>query len=470
MLESTVPGHGPGNLTQNAIPEPERFSVESYSDLSKEARCSKGEWNSQYTFIGRGTSAIAAMKLQSSLQQRDRARHEAKPRPSRFTLSFPTSVVGSWPRPSWLIQALRKRQAEEITFEEFNAIADDAVLAAIKYQEDADVDVVTDGEQRRDNFYSFVVEKLDGVKLMTMTELLDYMKDRASFEETLRALDVPAFSMKSPVAVGKVRKRKSLSLDELEFLRAHTKRKTKIPLPGPYMLTRSMWFPGLSESTYPEIEDLGKEVTKILREEILALKDGGCDFVQLDEPVLSQVVHGSEGEETFMCAALASRRDPTVELNYAVELMNETTKGISGVKVGVHICRGNWSRREDVLLKGNYGPLMPYLTEMKVDQFVLEFATPRAGELEVFKEYVDEKKELGLGVVNPRTSEVESPQTIEKRVKEAVRYFGPSRLYLNPDCGFGTFAERPVNDSETAFKKLCSIGAAAKKLRREWGN
>ena len=234
---------------------------------------------------------------------------------------------------------------------------------------------------------------------------------------------------------------------------------------GPYMLTRSSWFPGLSDKAYPEIEDLGREVSGILRREVLALKDAGADFVQFDEPVLSQVVYGAEGAETFMCAALASRKDPTQELSYALELMNRTVQGISGIKLGVHVCRGNWSRREDVLLKGNYGPLLPYLTEMKVDQLVLEFATPRAGELEVFKEYGDEK-EIGLGVVNPRSSEVESSDLIEKRVIDATKLFDPSKIYLNPDCGFGTFAERPVNDATTASAKLRSISTAAKRLRQ----
>ncbi len=97
---------------------------------------------------------------------------------------------------------MRKRQAGELSFEEFNASADDAVLAAVKYQEDAGVDILSDGEQRRDNFYSFVVEKLEGVNLMTVAQLLNHVKDRARFEETLRALDVPAFAMKSPVATG----------------------------------------------------------------------------------------------------------------------------------------------------------------------------------------------------------------------------------------------------------------------------
>ena len=379
---------------------------------------------------------------------------------------FPVTVVGSWPRPPWLIQSLRKRQQGESSFEEFNAVANDAVLSSVKQQEDAGVDIVSDGEQRRDNFYSFVVEKLDGIKLMTVAQLLDFVKDRASFEESLRALDVPAFAMRSPVAVGQVRARENLAVDELRFLKAHTGRKTKIPLPGPYMLTRSSWFPGLSDKAYPEIEDLGREVSTILHREILALKDAGADFVQLDEPVLSQIVYGAEGAETFMCAALASRKDPTQELSYALELVNRTVQGISGIKLGVHVCRGNWSRREDVLLKGNYGPLLPYLTEMKVDQLVLEFATPRAGELEVFKEYGDEK-EIGLGVVNPRSTEIESSELIERRVREATKFFDPSKIYLNPDCGFGTFAERPVNDATTASSKLHSISTAAERLRQE---
>src|ERR1700693_1744935 len=96
---------------------------------------------------------------------------------------FPVTVVGSMPRPAYLIAALRKRQAGESTAEEFNAVADRAVLESIKIQEDAGVDILTDGEQRRDNFYSFVVEKLGGMRLMKVSQLMDYMKDRARYEE-----------------------------------------------------------------------------------------------------------------------------------------------------------------------------------------------------------------------------------------------------------------------------------------------
>jgi len=233
------------------------------------------------------------------------------------------------------------------------------------------------------------------------------------------------------------------------------------------LLTRSSWFAGLSDKAYPIPEELAKDVVEILRHEAVALRDRGVDFIQFDEPSLSQVVYGDEAGETFMCAALSSRKDPTEELAFAVHLLNETVAGIGGVKFGVHVCRGNWSRKEEVLLKGNYGPLLPYLMQMHVDQLVLEMATPRAGELEVFKEYRNEK-ELGLGVVNPRTDEIEDPAVIVQRVKRILAFFDPDKISLNPDCGFGTFAERCVNTPETAYRKLQAIAEAAQRLRQEY--
>ncbi len=381
---------------------------------------------------------------------------------------FPVTVVGSWPRPPELIQALRRRQADEISADEFNVVADQAVLEALKYQEAAGADIISDGEQRRDNFYSYVVGKIAGMQLMKVSELLDYANDRARLEEVLRALDVPAFAIKSPIVTDKISAREGLSLDELAFLKSHTDRAIKIPLPGPYMLTRSSWFEGLSDKIYPSPEDLARDVVTILREETLALQKQGADFIQYDEPILAQVVLGEETSETFMCASLPQRRDPTTELEFALRLMNEVADGITGIKLGVHVCRGNWSRREDVLLTGNYGPLLPYLVQMNIDQLVLECATPRAGEMEVFKEYANEK-EIGLGVVNPRTDDLETPAMIVERVKEMLEYFDPDKIYLNPDCGFGTFAERNINTAEGAFQKMKVISEAALELRKQYG-
>jgi 5-methyltetrahydropteroyltriglutamate--homocysteine methyltransferase len=380
---------------------------------------------------------------------------------------FPVTVVGSWTRPPWLVRALRQRQAGEIPEADFQAIADDAVLVALKYQEDAGVDILSDGEQRRDNFYSFAVDKVAGMRLMKVSELLDYSKDRARLEEVLRALDVPAFAIKSPIVTGRISRKDGLAVDEARFLKAHTRRRVMIPLPGPYMLTRSAWFQGLSDDAYPTAEDLARDVVALLRDEVRALREIGVDVIQWDEPILTQVVYGEEASDTFMCAALSARRDPATELDFAVRLMNETVAGFDDVKFGVHVCRGNWSRKEEVLLEGNYGPLVPWLLEMHLDRLVLEFATPRAGELAVFAEYPSDK-EIGLGVVNPRTDEVETPEQIVARVREALQYFAPDKIYLNPDCGFGTFAERCVNTADVAYQKLCAVTQAAEQLRREY--
>jgi 5-methyltetrahydropteroyltriglutamate--homocysteine methyltransferase len=165
-----------------------------------------------------------------------------------------------------------------------------------------------------------------------------------------------------------------------------------------------------------------------------------------------------------MCAALAARQDPAEELEFATSLLNRVVDGLDGVRVGLHICRGNWSQNEKVLLEGSYHPLLPYLKRMNVQQFVLEFATPRAGGLEAIAELL-KGKELGLGVVNPRTQVVESPAQIVGKALEALRLVPADRLFLNPDCGFGTFAQRPLNTPGIATQKLAAISQAAAMLR-----
>lgn len=142
--------------------------------------------------------------------------------------------------------------------------------------------------------------------------------------------------------------------------------------------------------------------------------------------------------------------------------------GIDGVRTGIHVCRGNWSRREEVLLTGDYHALLPAFTTMEVDQFVLEYATPRAGELAVVGEALG-ARELGLGCVNPRTDDAEDPPAIAARAEEALRWFAPERIFLNPDCGFGCFANRCVNEEDAAVAKLRSMVRAAAILRERHG-
>lgn len=383
---------------------------------------------------------------------------------------FPVTTVGSWPRPEELIRAQRAVQAGRGDLGTLKELADAAVRDWIAIQEEIGIDIVTDGEQRRDNFYSFVCEKLAGVRLMSLAEMLDVVEDRVGFERLLQSLDVPAYSIRNPTCVGKIERRIPLAVDELQFVRQHTDKPVKVPLPGPYLLTRAMWVKEITREFYDSKEALAEDVVAVLQAELLELADAGAAFIQLDEPVLTEVAFNPGGTRTFMCAALASRADPAEELEWAVSLINRTLEPLRMRKerprLGLHVCRGNWSVNEATLLRGAYHPLAPYLARLTVDQLVLEFATPRAGELASLFTAADlSETELGLGVVNPRTTDIESPEKIVARVQEALSFLNPERIFLNPDCGFATFASRPMNVIEVAQGKLKSMVAAAQMLR-----
>jgi 5-methyltetrahydropteroyltriglutamate--homocysteine methyltransferase len=295
---------------------------------------------------------------------------------------------------------------------------------------------------------------------MTLAEMLDVVEDKAGFERLLQTLDVPAYSISSPICAGKIGRRRQLAADDLRFVRRHTDLPVKVTLPGPYLLTRAMFVPEMTGACYASKEALAEDVVAVLRAELAELAAEGAAFVQFDEPVLTELTFAPGSTRTFMCAALAARRDPAEELELAVSLLNRVVEGIRDVRIGVHVCRGNWSRDETTLLSGGYQPLAPYLERLDVAQLVLEYATDRAGDLMPFG-----GKELGLGVVNPRTDVVESSTAIRAAVEDALHFYAPGQIFLNPDCGFSTFASRPMSNWETAAAKVGAMVAAARALR-----
>lgn len=170
-----------------------------------------------------------------------------------------------------------------------------------------------------------------------------------------------------------------------------------------------------------------------------------------------------------MCFHAVSAEDPEAELLWATDLVNAVVGDTQDLRLGVHVCRGNWTQKEEVLLTGSYQPLLSYLASMHVSQWVLEFATPMAGDLGVFKERPN-IREIGLGVVNPRSTSIETVDVITSRVEEALHHFEASQVFFNPDCGFGTFAERSIATPESATQKLRVMVEAARALRRKYGS
>jgi 5-methyltetrahydropteroyltriglutamate--homocysteine methyltransferase len=216
-------------------------------------------------------------------------------------LPFSVTQVGSWPRSENLLDALREKRTGRMSTEDFNTIADSEIRRCVAAQVEADVDVVVDGELRRDNFYSFLTDKVEGTRLMSLGEMLDTVEDKAAFEEMLQTLDAPAFAIRNPTCVGKLSRREPLALEELRFMKSLTDKPTKVTLPGPYLLTRAMWVTAHSTAAYGDKPVMAEDVIRILREELADLIAEGVDFIQFDEPVLTEVVHsGDTKRRTFM--------------------------------------------------------------------------------------------------------------------------------------------------------------------------
>lgn len=215
--------------------------------------------------------------------------------------SFPVTQVGSWPRSPELLSALREKRNGRLSADDFQNLADNEIRRCVELQHAAGVDIVVDGELRRDNFYSFITEKVEGTRLMSLAEMLDTVDDKAAFEEMLQTLDAPAFSIRNPTCIGKLSRREPLALNELKFLRTLTDRPVKLTLPGPYLLTRAMWVTAYSVDAYGDKPVMADDIVSILRQELDDLASAGAEFVQFDEPVLTEVVHsGDDKRRTFM--------------------------------------------------------------------------------------------------------------------------------------------------------------------------
>jgi 5-methyltetrahydropteroyltriglutamate--homocysteine methyltransferase len=391
-----------------------------------------------------------------------------QPAPAPDIPPFSVMGIGSWPRPRWMLGAMHDHMEGRLSDADFQATADDAVRLVVEAQLRAGVDVVTDGEQRRDSYASFVAGILDNCQLIPLTDLLPLVDDPEEFERELRALDVPAGEVRHPAVFGPLGRSKPLAVHELTFVKTLTQKPVKIALPGPYLLARTMWMECISDRAYATREALATDVVRVLREELAFLLAAGAALVQFDEPVLTEVVFtGAKTQRSFMCGALSEKGDPLVELAFARDLLNAVVADFPRHRTAIHICRGNWTTDESACLSGNYQPLLETLRSLNVGTYFLELCTPRAGELEVLRTLPGDRR-VGVGVVNQKLDRVESVDEIVAKLEAAVSVFGPQRVLINPDCGFATFADNPVTSAAVAEAKLTNMVRASEKMRARY--
>jgi 5-methyltetrahydropteroyltriglutamate--homocysteine methyltransferase len=326
---------------------------------------------------------------------------------------LPTTVVGSYSVPEWLERLKTDYYQRRISAQHLNEIHDVAIKAALKDQELAGVDIVSDGELRRDNDVDYLLGRMPGVSIAhrVKTDYFDYYEADVSGP-------LPAAG--------------ELGLaDDFAFTRQHTAKPIKFSFTGPFSLSRRLHrAAGIAE------ESLVFQLAAQLNTEARALAAAGADLLQVDEPFLGGY---------------------PAQAGLAVAALNVVTAGVD-VHWALHICYGNRNARP--LWEGHYDFLFPAVLGANVDQLVLEFARKGQDDLRLLTGHGWDR-EVGLGVIDVKSAQVESTTVVADRIRHALDYVPAERLFINPDCGL-RHVPGPV-----ALAKLRAMTGGAAAVRRE---
>jgi methionine synthase II (cobalamin-independent) len=357
-----------------------------------------------------------------------------------------TDVVGSLLRPPELLQARERLERGEIDENEFRTIEDRAVDEALGLQEEAGLDVVTDGEMRRLSFQSQMTAAVEGFGDWDLDAFL--WGEWHSDELGDLVVERPSIAV-----VGKLRRKRYLSVDEFVYARGRTDRLLKVTLPSPSLFA-NFWEPGRSAGAYPRAEDFLADVAEILREEVDELVRVGAKYIQLDAPQYPLLVDARYREFYERRGWRADRW-----LDFGVELDNHVIGEHPGVTFGIHLCRGNQASRW--LVAGGYEWLATKLfPSVHAERLLLEYDDERSGGFEPLRA-VPEEKTAVLGLVTTKSARRETVDELAGRIREAARYLPLERLALSPQCGFATSILGNALTLEDERAKLRTIAETA---------
>jgi 5-methyltetrahydropteroyltriglutamate--homocysteine methyltransferase len=338
---------------------------------------------------------------------------------------LPTTVVGSYPQPDWLVnrQMLSKTVPRvrmdiwRVPAQWLEEAQDDATLLAIRDMELAGIDIITDGEMRRESYSNRFATALEGID----TERPGHVKARSGQETPV------------PRVVGRIRRTRAVEVRDMQFLRANTTRTAKITLPGPFTMSQQA-----KNEFYGDADEMVMDYAIAVNQEARELEKAGADVIQLDEPWL--------------------RNDPEAAKRIAVPAINRALEGIA-VPTIVHLCFGYAA-----LVPGETKPVgysfLPQLADSVAEQISIEAAQPKL-DLGVLKELAGKK--VLLGVIDLNDPKAETPQLVAERIRAGLRHLAPGNLIPAPDCGM-KYLPRPL-----AFAKLQALAAGAAIVRGELG-
>ena len=327
---------------------------------------------------------------------------------------LPTSMVGSYSMPGWLERLKTDYFQRRISRHDLDEIYDAAVKAAIKDQEVAGIDIVTDGEARRDNTVDYFLEKMPGVQIDHSSKKFYY----DFYDSSVRG--------KLPTA--------SLGLvSDFTFLKTFTERASKFCITGPHALAKR-----IRNQFYPSEEALALDLARIMNLELKAMVKAGAKHIQVDEPYYSGFPE---------------------DILWAVKALNVLVDGLD-CKVAVHICYGN--RYGKPSWEGSYRYLFPAILDAKVHQLTLEFARRGGEDLDLFKEF-QTPFELGVGVIDVKNHDIETPDMVAEHIRRALDVLPPERIAILTDCGCFHLPR------DVAFAKLKSMVEGTRIVRKELG-
>ena len=325
---------------------------------------------------------------------------------------LPTTVVGSYSIPEWLERAKTDYFQRRISSEYLDQIHDVVIKAAIKDQELAGIDIVSDGELRRDNMIDHFTSRMPGVEIDQRAKPYFY-----DYYESVVRHKLP----RGPLHLA----------DEYQFVRANTTRPIKFSVTGPFSLMRR-----IKNEFYGTEQELAKDIARVMNVELKALVAAGADYIQADEPYFSGFPE---------------------DIAWGIEAINLLFDGVDARK-GLHICYGNRYGKPN--FEGNYRYLFPAVLEAHVDQLTLEFARKGFDDLDLLKQYPF-PFELGVGVIDVKSAEVETAETVASRVRQVLDYLPPERIFVNPDCGLRHVPQ------DAAFRKLTAMVEGVEMVRQE---
>lgn len=361
-------------------------------------------------------------------------------------MNYHSEVVGSLLRPTYLAEARKQFEAGQLSAVDFKDLEDRAVGEAIALQENAGIDVITDGEQRRYAFYGHLVEALDGFDKF------------GGWAIPFRNEAGEQLVLKRPVVVEKLRWLRSMCAEEWVYLRSRATRPGKVTMISAQQAA-AYYDPEKSRSAYPNQAAYLADIVDFSRREVEELIRLGCSYIQIDAPQYAALL------DPQMREGYRQRgNDPDRLIDLCIEMDNAIIDGHPGITFGMHICRGN--NQSKFYAAGDYEPIARIFGSTHFQRFLLEYDDQRSGGFEPLRN-VPEDREVVLGLVTTKKPRLETAEELRQRIQEASRYVPLERLALSPQCGFASTMEGNHITSEEQRQKLELVASVTREI---WGD